>query len=123
MSLRLRRRLLRGVCHASILLLLTLAMSWAQAVGDDGGMRAWAGLSLLWLLTFRINPLPGIVSVWLFRQTTCGECGEAMDLVNYWRCGCGYVTWQPRHAFSPCPHCRKVFRWLVCPRCGASISF
>jgi len=73
------------------------------------------------VLTFRLNPLPQVFQERHIQQAECPACGETFDLINTWTCSCGYVTWRPRHAFSPCPHCKKIFRWLVCPQCDASV--
>lgn len=83
---------------------------------------AFSALALVvYSLTWRLNPLPRLVQGWAIRQTKCLACGEIIELVDTWQCGCGFTSWQPRHVCSPCPHCRKVFRWLVCPNCQASI--
>ena len=120
MNLRMKRLLIRVVCHLPILIILGVL----PFIFKPSGMKMNDGLMILLLIyiaTLRINPLPTVIERKILRIAECPGCGEVIDLVNTWNCGCGFLVWIPRHAFSSCPHCRKVFSWLVCPRCEASI--
>jgi len=90
---------------------------------DERAAGFFAILFLGYAVTLRVNPISRIVERKLVKEAQCPACGEVIDLFNMWSCGCGYLTWQSRHAFSPCPNpkCKKVFSWLVCPRCEGSI--
>ena len=121
MSLRVKRQLM-GMAYYGIVIFACL---FGVVLGGAWQVPTLSLLSLVILvchgLTFRFNPLPRMLQERFIQQTECPACGEVVDLVNTWNCSCGYVTWQPRHAFSPCPNCKKVFRWLTCPQCQASI--
>ena len=58
----------------------------------------------------------------LVREVECQCCGEVVDLVGYWRCGCGFAAPRERHVLEPCDKCGKVFSWIQCPCCGMSIK-
>ena len=122
MSLRTRRQLLGLAGSAVVFSICVVGMYLGGRSGDDD----LAGISALVLLSFvivqRLSPYPWRMQSWLIHEARCAECGQVIDLVDFWQCGCGFVTWHPRHVFSPCPHCRKVFRWIICPSCEASIS-
>lgn len=79
---------------------------------DAGGF-----LLLFHLLTFRRLPLARLVQQLLIRTHRCRQCGLEMEMVESWKCSCGYIA--ERHAFSPCPQCGKGFAWIGCSRCGA----
>ena len=121
MSVRTRRRLL-ALAHVGLIsVVVYLVLGIALLLDDPETLNAPAIMLLGYVLTLRWNPLPRWVIQRLIREARCPECGQGVDLVNLWHCGCGYVIWHPRHALSPCPNCGKVFAWLVCPRCEASI--
>jgi hypothetical protein len=83
----------------------------------------WSGLLLIsYLATLKINPLPRIVERRVLRAAECDYCGEWIDMFGIWSCGCGYISWQPRHGLSRCPGCGKEYVWLQCPRCESSIE-
>ena len=121
MSLRMKRRLFTFTFHglASLLCLLGVVM------GLSANSDSLTGFSLLilvvYVLTLRLNPLPRLILSRLIQQVTCEECGEVMDLSNTWSCHCGYVSWVHRSAWAPCRNCSGVFKYIVCPRCDASI--
>ena len=118
MKIKLKRLLIRIVIHGFSLIVLTILVLVAQDIDEQGPILI---LILLYLATMRINPLPKLVETRIFRSTVCPACGAVIELENTFTCGCGYFNWEPRHAFSPCRHCKKVFTWLVCPRCEGSI--
>ena len=120
MNLRTKRLLVRVACHLPVL----IAVGIFALIYNLSGREISGGLIiflLLYVATLRVNPLPRVIERKMLRIAECPGCGEVIDLVNTWNCGCGFLVWIPRHAFSSCPHCRKVFSWLVCPRCEASI--
>jgi len=120
-SLRMRR-LVVGVAYHGVLVILCFA---GIVLGEATGNPALSGLAALVLvghaLTFRLNPLGRMIHESLIGEADCPACGEVIDLVQIWTCSCGFVTWQPRHAFSLCPSCRRVLSWIVCPACETSI--
>lgn len=122
MSLRRRRQLVSLACHLASALLWSVWLGLGEAAQ---GLERASALALLGVLLYalfgRLNPLPGRVACWAIRAAQCSACGAIVDLVDTWRCRCGFVTWRPRHVFAPCPHCGQGFRWVVCPGCGASI--
>jgi len=121
MGLKTKRLLIHISCHSVALALFATFILASIAVEDEQAAGVSAMLFLGYAVTLRINPLPRIVERKLLKEAQCPACGEVIDLVSTWSCGCGFLTWEPRHAFSPCPHCKKVFTWLVCPRCEGSI--
>ncbi|MFC1865147.1 hypothetical protein ACFLYB_00325 [Chloroflexota bacterium] len=121
MNLRIKRMLIRLVFHSAVLIILGTAALIATAIEGNGIAAFFTGFFLLYAVTVRANPLPEILDKSIFKEGECPACGEVIDLENNWNCGCGYQMWEPRHAFSRCPNCGKVFSWLVCPRCEGSI--
>lgn len=123
LNLKAKRLLVRLGCHGIALCLCYLAMLVDQAMKQPLAAGFFALLLLGWLATLRVNPLPRAVEQRLIKAAQCPACAEIIDLENLWSCGCGFQTWETRHAFSLCPNpsCKKVFSWLVCPTCEASI--
>ena len=120
-SLRAKRIRLRVGFHSGVLAPLLLFSLISGLAGEDG-MAAFFGIGfVLYLLTLRVNPLPRWLEPKLFQEAECSFCGQRFDLTGTWSCRCGFVTWEPKYALSPCPHCKGVFKWLDCPSCGASI--
>jgi hypothetical protein len=96
----------------------------ALLLGQPGIAGFFGLLFLVYLVTLRVNPLPRWVEQKVIREAQCPACSEIIDLVNnVWACGCGFQSWEPRHALSICPGpgCGRTFRWLVCPNCEGSI--
>jgi hypothetical protein len=58
---------------------------------------------------------------WWAPYGECGACDHAVPLVARWKCSCGYLPPEPRHAFNRCILCGKGFRWITCPSCDGSI--
>jgi hypothetical protein len=121
MSLRARRILLRVGVHSAVLAPLLLFSIISGLAGDDGMAAFFAIGFVLYVVTLRVNPLPNFLELKLFQEAECSFCGQRFELTGTWSCRCGFVTWEPRYALFPCPHCKGVFEWLDCPRCGASI--
>ena len=117
MTLRSKRRLLALALHVTIMAILYAGMILSATSGREN-LFVFSGVAFFgYALTLRVNPLPGLLQCSIIRQTDCPDCGQVIDLVGVWRCGCGFRTWRPRHAFSPCRSCGKIFRWVVCPNC------
>ena len=53
----------------------------------------------------------------MVKDIECSSCGEVIDPMGYWRCGCGFTAPYERHALLPCPQCRRIFSWIQCPFC------
>ncbi len=123
MDLKTRRILIRLKIHAPVLTFLAAAAFVGMAAGSLSAAGPFALLFFIYGVTIPINPLPRIWEERTIQDAECPACGQGIDLVNTWSCGCGFVTWVPRHAFSPCPNCGKVFAWLVCPQCETSIPY
>ena len=121
LDLKAKRLLVWIGCHGLALFLLYIAMVATAAAGQSSTAGFFGMLLVGYLLTLRVNPLPKKVEDRAIKEAECPTCAEAIDLDDMWNCGCGFVKWEARHAFSPCPHCKKVFSWLSCPRCDASI--
>ena len=75
-------------------------------------------IALVHVLTFRLIPLDRLFQEWRVQLFICFVCKLEIDMLEHWRCNCGYTA--DRHLFSPCPQCGKGFAWLACPRCGTS---
>ena len=122
MSLKAKRLLIRVSCHSVALTLLAVPILVSMVTEDESAAGFFAMLLLGYAVTLRVNPIPRIVERKVMREAQCPACGEVIDLVSTWSCGCGFLTWETRHAFLPCLNCKKVFTWLVCPRCEGSIA-
>jgi len=114
LSLRLRRRLIAFTYHLLISVLCFLGFF-------IGLTKLSAAILLADILTFRIIPVLRWFEEILIEEASCYSCGAAIDLVGVYKCGCGFVSWKERHAFSPCPMCGKYFNWIVCPECETTI--
>jgi hypothetical protein len=114
-----------GAAYYGALVVLCYA---AIAIGEITGAHIVSALAILILLghvlAFRVNPLIRLIQESVIREAECPACGEVIPLVQTWSCSCGFVTWQPRHAFSPCPNadCGKTVGWIDCPNCLASVT-
>jgi hypothetical protein len=74
-------------------------------------VAAWVGRRVLEMMFW----------TWWAPYGYCEACGHAIPLVARWKCGCGYLPPDPRHAFGRCVLCGKGFRWVSCPSCDGSI--
>lgn len=52
------------------------------------------------------------------RSIPCRTCGQAILLVGFWKCGCGF-TYQG-HLLRLCPVCRALPQVIRCEHCGAT---
>ena len=121
MSLKAKRQLLRLAVHSVALAVLLIGMV-LSTLGQSQGVKAMLLVLLLgYGVTMRINPIPSILEQRLIPEIDCDVCGEVIDMMGHWQCGCGFVSWEPRHGLSTCPNCRKEYEWLQCPRCERSL--
>ena len=123
MSLKQQRILIRLAFHGAVVFVLLVFVLITAAVGAPGVGAVFGLLLIAYLATMRVNPIPRRIEQERIRQHRCTACGAVFDLVGTWNCRCGFVSWQPRHAFAPCPHCHGSFAFLRCPRCeqGAEV--
>lgn len=117
MSLKTKRLCLRLGLHSAVLTFLLIIMFIGVLVDNVSTSGFFAVLFVGYLVTLRVNPLPGLLEKRLLRVLECSACGETIDLMSNWSCGCGFTTWEVRYALSPCPVCKREFEWLQCPSC------
>ena len=122
MSLRSRRFVLRLGLHSVVLVVLLIGAVIGTVSESQGASVLFGLLLLAYLVTLRANPLPRLLETRLFQDAECSACGQTIDLVGTWSCGCGLVTWEPRHALSPCRQCKTAFEFVQCPRCEQSLK-
>jgi hypothetical protein len=121
-SLREKRLYLRLGFHAAVMAFFFIFIL-AGALTDNASSSGFFAILLIgYLATLRLNPLPRLLERRLFKEIECAACGQTIQLMDSWSCGCGFVTWEPRHALSPCPVCKKEFPWLQCPSCENGIQ-
>jgi hypothetical protein len=121
MTVRNKRFLIRLALHSSVLTLLLIFVLILSAIGAMSTASFFSLFFLIYLLTLRLNPIPGLIEVKMIQEAVCADCGEVTQLVAVWSCGCGYLTWRPRSALSPCRYCGKTYEFVVCNRCEATI--
>lgn len=121
MSLKAKRQLLRLVLHSVVLAILLVGIALGILSQSLGPAATLLFLTLGYAATMRINPVPRILEQRLIPEIGCDSCGEVIDMMGHWQCGCGFVSWELRHALSTCPNCRKEYEWLSCPRCERSL--
>ena len=120
-GLRHKRLAVRFVVHVPVIAVLSVVTAVAGAL-DATGVAAFFGFALVgYVLTLRLNPLPAQLEQRLLQEVQCEVCGAVFGLSGTWGCGCGFQSWNPRHAFTSCPHCHKTFEWLNCPSCQNGI--
>ena len=114
MTIRYNRYLFRlgYVLAGSTILLLSIA---------DPSMAA-ASILFFFLLSFRLAPLVVCLETLLFRYARCRACGIHFDLVDRWRCRCGYISSAFRHVFRGCVRCKTRAPYVFCPRCSVSVD-
>ncbi len=117
MTLRSRRILLRAGLHGGVIAVLFLGALVGALAGSGGTSGFFFVVMLGYVATLRVNPLPRLFERQLLQKIECPACGQVMEMVSTWSCGCGFDTWEPRHALAPCPNCGKSFAWLQCPSC------
>ena len=121
MNVRTKRQII-AFCYNAVIVILCLLAAKAGLVFDSPALLQTSGALLLGhILTFRVIPVSRWLQEALITEAVCFGCGTAVDLVGQYRCGCGFVPYKERHAFSPCPMCGKTFSWIVCPSCETSI--
>src|ERR1017187_5230479 len=53
-------------------------------------------------------------------EIQCGNCGQRISLVGFWRCGC-HFTYRG-HLLRECPICGSMPRMVRCFACGVTRS-
>ena len=97
----------------------TAAQEAASAAG--AALACW---SMPWILFghWPARWFTPLVLSWLACTACCPHCGEQYDLVDRWKCGCGYVDHRDRHFYRfHCPLCHKRLGHMNCQRCQATI--
>lgn len=122
MSLKRKRLLLRVGFHSGVLTFLFILMLVGTSTESSGTAALFSLMLIGYLVTLRVNPLPRLLERKLFLDIECSACGQNIELVSSWTCGCGFITWEPRHALAPCSVCKKEFQWLQCPSCENGIQ-
>jgi hypothetical protein len=120
-GIKTRRQLISLIYNLAIWVFSLLGMKAGAVLGSQGIIKLSAALLGFHLFTFRLLPISLWVQQQLIREALCPSCGQAIELIGQYRCGCGYMSPMERHVFSPCPLCGKCFRWLTCPACETSI--
>jgi hypothetical protein len=122
MGLKGKRLTLRLAVHSLVLALLLLFI-YVGTLADSPGTSGFFGLIFLgYLVTLKVNPIARLLERKVFQEIECSACGQTIELMDSWNCGCGFITWEPRHALAPCPVCKKEFQWLQCPSCENGIQ-
>lgn len=108
---------------AAMFFLMVAAMNAAGPSHSGAGQTflLWCcALFVLWLVVGRriaFRLVPFFVS-----KLTCPGCGEEIDAIGIWNCGCGYKDHRERHILAKvCPQCGKVAGHVDCPRCDSTI--
>jgi|GEM_PF-1745258 len=120
-SLKAKRRQITFLYHAAIVVVCLGGFITGSVLSNRDMSLFFAFILLVHILTFRLNPLEQFLQEQMIRRAECPACGHMVYLVTLWRCRCGFVMHRPRHAFSPCPNCKKVFQWVDCPYCETSV--
>lgn len=121
MGLRTKRACIRLVFHALVMGTLLLAIGLGSLIGH-GALAHWSMLFLLiYGLTVRRNPLPGLIERAAIKEHRCNWCQNKVPLKAPWQCSnCRFLP-RERHAFSVCPGCKKSWEYIECPYDGTVI--
>ncbi|MHB8174775.1 MAG: hypothetical protein ACYDFU_10005 [Nitrospirota bacterium] len=119
MSIKGKRMMIAFCYHLGIISISLVGVKIGAFLDSPGLVGVSVVLLALHLLTFRVIPVSRWIQESLIREATCTICGAQVEIVNLYKCGCGYT--QARHAFSPCPMCGTSFQWVICPECESSI--
>ena len=122
MSLKAKRLFLRLGVHSAVLSLLFIFILVGTLTESPDASGFFALVFLVYAVTLKVNPLTKLMERRVFQEIECSACGQNIELMDSWNCGCGFVTWEPRHALAPCPVCKKEFQWLQCPSCENGIQ-
>jgi len=120
-NIKTRRQMISFLYHLAVLMFSFFGIEVGFALGSNGLINLSACLFAFHLLTFRVIPISRWIQEQLIQEAVCYACGQEVELVNQYRCSCGYISPRERHVFSPCPICGKCFSWIVCPVCETSI--
>lgn len=116
-----RRQIISFLYHLALLAVSLLGIRVGSALGNQSLLNLSACLLAFHLLTFRVIPISRWIQERLISEAVCFACGQEVELVSQYRCGCGYIAPRERHVFSPCPMCGQRFLWIICPACETSI--
>jgi len=116
-----RRQSISFLYHLAVWSIALFGISVGEALGSHNITFLSGSLLAFDLLTFSIIPFSRWLQEYLIPEAACPACGHTVELIGQYRCSCGYLSPRERHIFSPCPLCRKHFRWLTCPVCETSI--
>ncbi|HEY7327867.1 MAG TPA: hypothetical protein VH592_09520 [Gemmataceae bacterium] len=127
---RIGRSILRRI-YGGILLLILLVFMLSMAVTDaiEGRPPAPKDHPVLMTIAFAfwiwvfVGQWVSCLLVPLFVSTlSCPGCGEEIDAVGIWDCGCGFHDHRERHILAGgCPACGDVTGHINCPRCDTTI--
>lgn len=121
MGIRLKRRLIAAAYHCSVITVIYIGAKAGIAFESEFVSQSAIALFIVHVLTFKVIPISRWLQERLIPEATCFGCGTSIELVDRYKCGCGFIPYKDRHVFSPCPHCGKGFLWVVCPQCEALI--
>lgn len=121
MTLRTKKCLVALMYHGGVVLTGMIGSLLGIATSSQEITLLFSAVLFLHLLTFRLNPLGRLIQEKTIQEAECPGCSYVIDLVDSWKCHCGFNLREPRHAFSPCPNCGRVFGWIDCPYCDTSI--
>jgi len=120
-NVRTRRQMISFLYHLAVLTSCFLGIEVGSALGNQSLLNLSVCLMVFHMLTLRVIPISRWIQERLISEAVCFACGQEVELVSQYRCGCGYISPKERHVFSPCPMCGKCFLWIVCPACETSI--
>ncbi len=121
MGVKLKRQIIAVLYHCLVITVVVLGAKAGAAIESETLFQVSVGILLVHVFTFKVIPVSRWLQERLLPEATCFACGSTVDLVNRYKCGCGFISYKARHVFSPCPFCGKVFLWVVCPECETSI--
>ncbi len=111
---RIGRSTFRKVYWGPLLGLALLFLLWTSA------STALAWVFGAWLLLGR--PIAYLLVPLLVSTLMCPGCGEEIDAVDIWNCGCGFHDHRERHILAgSCPACGKAAGKINCPRCACTL--
>ena len=92
-SLKIKRQLLRLAVHSIVLTVLLIGMVLSTLGESQGAAATLSFLFLGYAVTLRNNPIPRLLEQSLVHEISCDVCGEVIDMMGHWECGCGFVSW------------------------------
>ena len=117
----MRRWAVAAGYHLGIFTITCVGVALGNSMGNLGLVKGFIIFFLIHILTFKLIPIYRLLQERLIPTFRCPACGYQIDLVQHWKCSCGFVPGHPQHVFSRCRNCGKNFAWIPCPNCGAGI--